>query len=87
MAGMPGMEPDGDEPKGKSKGKGLDIAVIMGDKPKLGDGKPAEDRGGALPPGFEAAFSEVFPDMAGDQEKMAAMKRLIGTCMSDSDDY
>lgn len=87
MAGMPAM--DDSEPK--PKGKGLDLAIIMG-KSKGGMDKPApkgsdEESGEGLPPGFESAFSEVFPDMAGDQEKMMAMKRLIGTCMSDGDDY
>lgn len=86
MASMPAM----DEGESKPKGKGLDLAIVMG-KPKGGMDKPApkgdEGGGDSLPPGFESAFSEVFPDMAGDQEKMMAMKRLIGTCMSDGDDY
>lgn len=90
MAGMPAMEDN------KPGGKGVDLAVIMGGgKPKLGGGKlGADDDGGSekpsgddsLPPGFESAFAELFPDMADDKDKMMAMKRLIGTCMG-GDDY
>jgi len=80
MAGMPGMEPDGDEPKSKSKGKGLDIAVIMGGgKPK--PGSDDEDKGGGdLPPGFETAATEAFPEMAGDTERVTALWRAIKAC-------
>lgn len=80
MAGMPAMEPDGDEPKGK--GKGIDLAVIMGggkEKPA----PPSEDKGEELPPGFETAATEAFPDMEGDTERVKALWRAIKAC----DDY
>lgn len=82
---MPGMDKE-DAPK-----KGIDLAIIMGGKPKgdagkMGAEKPKESDSDDLPPGFEEAFAEAFPDAAGDHERMLALKRLIGTCMS-GDDY
>jgi len=83
MAAMPGMESD-DAPKGKDKG--IDLAIIMGGKPKpgakLGGKEPDGDEGGddELPPGFEEAASEAFPDLAGDKERMLALKRCIHLC-------
>lgn len=66
-------------------GKDLDIAVIMGGKPKPSDAeskKPEgnEPEGDGLPAGFEEAFSEAFPEAAGDTDRMMALKRLIHLC-------
>ncbi len=45
---------------------------------------PDEDEGGDLPPGFESAAMEAFPDM--DPAGYPALKRLIALCM-DSPEY
>jgi hypothetical protein len=88
MAAMPGMDESDDG--GKSGKKPVDLAIIMGGKPKSGmddskdDSKPDDD---ALPHGFEEAFAEAFPDAAGDTEKMQALKRLIMLCDDDSAGY
>jgi hypothetical protein len=42
-------------------------------------GPPDGDADEMLPPGFEAAASEAFPDM--DPASYPALKRLIATCM------
>lgn len=83
MAAMPGMDDEeGSKPKGK--GKPIDLAIIMGGKPKGGappagdDEESGEDDG--LPHGFEEAASEAFPDLAGDTERLHALKRLIMLC-------
>jgi hypothetical protein len=85
MSGMPGMSKDDEE----KPGKGLDLAIIMGGKPKPGaskarDEKPMEEEhSDELPAGFEEAFSEAFPEAAGDKGRMLALKRLIACCDSD----
>lgn len=50
------------------------------------DDSPDSERGEGeeLPPGFEEAAAEAFPDMAHDMEKLQALKRLIHLC---SDSY
>lgn len=62
-----------------------DLAVLIGGAPKggrkppgaaMGDDMGAEEE---LPPGFEAAASEAFPDM--DPAGYPALKRLIALCM------
>lgn len=68
-------------------GKGVDLAIVMG-KPNgessmskpMAKGEPDGDEGDELPVGFEEAFSEAFPDAAGDKDRMLALKRLIETC-------
>lgn len=86
MSAMPGMEKEE-----KGSGKPIDLAIVMGGKPKAGAdakeplmSKSKEDDHDDLPAGFEEAFSEAFPDAAGDKDRMMALKRLIGTC-TDSD--
>lgn len=34
-----------------------------------------------LPPGFDVAFEEAFPEIGADPERMLAFKRLIHLCM------
>lgn len=72
---------------------GEDFAVLAVGKPKGGAGLPPRggmlDMGGSspmgeepaeeLPPGFESAASEAFPDM--DPAGYPALKRLIALCM------
>lgn len=86
MSAMPGMDKEE-----KGGGKPIDLAIVMGGKPKTDAGakepllgKSKEDDSDDLPAGFEEAFSEAFPEAAGDKDRMTALKRLIGTCM-DSD--
>lgn len=87
MAAMPAMDEGKDKPK-----KGIDLAIVFG-KPK-GKGAPsggpepdgdeapgmAAESESQLPEGFEDAASEAFPEMAGDTERMGALKRLIHLC-------
>ncbi|HYQ03718.1 MAG TPA: hypothetical protein VER96_33825 [Polyangiaceae bacterium] len=63
----------------------VDLAIVMGkpkgaprDEPMASD-EPDGDEG-ELPAGFEEAFSEAFPEAAGDAERMQALKRLIHLC-------
>jgi hypothetical protein len=65
----------------------VDLAIIMGGpKGKKSEGEPMareeddESEGDELPAGFEEAFSEAFPEAAGDTERMQALKRLIHIC-------
>lgn len=73
---------------------GEDVAVLAIGNPKGGAGRPPrggmsdmDDRGpmgpddeaNELPPGFESAASEAFPDM--DPANYGALKRLIALCM------
>lgn len=64
----------------------VDLAIVMGGpKGKAPMGEPDGDEreesdGDELPPGFEEAFAEAFPDSAGDTERMQAVKRLIHLC-------
>jgi hypothetical protein len=74
---------------------GPDLALIVAGKPKGGGRKPppggamsdaddtgamgADDEQSELPPGFESAAAEAFPDMSADQ--YPALKRLIALCM------
>ena len=91
MASMPGM--DDSEGDSKPKGKGLDLAIIMGKpggKPPIK--MPAKDDkqdDNELPHGFEEACNEAFPDMAGDMERMKACARMCRAVMSEemADDY
>lgn len=53
-------------------GRGMMGAEPDGDEMGMGGEEP-------LPPGFEAAASEAFPDM--DPASYPALKRLIATCM------
>lgn len=79
----------------KRKG-GPDLAIIFGGKPGKPSSKPGpdtEDREHSddneddeLPPGFEAAAIEVFPDFEGDHERLVALKRLIALCTGSYDD-
>lgn len=82
MGAMPGM---GSDEEDAPKGKGVDLAIIMGGKGKPGDkpsakAEPDGESEDELPPGFEEAFSEAFPDAAGDKDRMLAVKRLIHLC-------
>ena len=74
---------------------GPDLAVVIGTGPKGGRKPPGpgmsmnEEPDGdeigdsePLPPGFESAAGEAFPDM--DPSNYPALKRLIALCM-DSD--
>ena len=77
---------------------GPDLAVVIGPGPRGGRKPPArgmsdmDDRGpggpdeerGELPPGFESAASEAFPDM--DPAAYPALKRLIALCMESTDE-
>lgn len=82
MGAMPGMSDDEDKPKGK----GVDLAIIMGGKPKGGgDSMPKpkdESSGDELPPGFEEAATEAFPDM--DPERLKAFWRAVKACDADA---
>lgn len=77
-----------------------DLAVIVAGKPKGGrmppgggmsdadDGAPMMGGAGdhdTLPPGFESAAGEAFPDM--DPSAYPALKRLIGMCMDEKESY
>jgi len=76
------------------KKKGVDLAIVLGGMPKkgkppMGDEGPddeaeSDDESGAeedLPPDFVAGIEEAFPEMAGDEDRMRAMKRAIHACM------
>lgn len=83
---MPAMS---DDEKSSGKKKGVDLAIVFGGKgdDKEASGKSGGDDGGGdedLPPGFEEAYSEAFPDAPADKEQMMALKRLIHLC---SDSY
>jgi hypothetical protein len=85
MAGMPAM--DEEEKSGKPK-KGIDLAIVFGKPKGKADPDAAPDSepeapaegGDDLPAGFEDAVGEAFPDMAGDPERIGALKRLIHLC-------
>lgn len=75
---------------------GEDLAIVIG--PGKGGARPpargmmgsepdGDEMGGGemLPPGFEAAASEAFPDM--DPASYPALKRLIATCMESEEGY
>ena len=86
MASMPGM--DDSEGSSKPKGKGVDLAIIMGKpggKPPIKMPEKSEGSGDELPHGFEEAASEAFPDIGGDMDRLHALKRLIMLC--DDDEY
>ncbi len=53
----------------------------MGSDPGMGPPMDGEEGGGEdpLPPGFDVAASEAFPDM--DPSAYPALKRLIALCM------
>lgn len=84
MSSMPGMDTEDEK---KPKGKGVDLAIVFGGKPK-GDRDSAPARGeeddekdeDGLPPGFEEAYAEAFPDSPADPEQMKSLKRLIMLC-------
>lgn len=76
---------------------GPDMAVIVAGKPR-GMGKPSPrgpapmgeddmsapgDDESQLPPGFEAAAREAFPDM--DPSAYAALERLIDICVAEKE--
>ena len=69
-----------------------DLALLVAGKPKGGRGEMPSSPGGdlddmggpmmgeeELPPGFESAAAEAFPDM--DPMAYPALKRLIASCM------
>lgn len=71
-----------------------DLALLVAGKPKGGRGMMPSSPGGELeemgsdpmaaeeeplPPGFESAAAEAFPDM--DPMAYPALKRLIASCM------
>lgn len=74
-----------------------DLAVIVAGKPPRGskgpaggmsgDGAPMGEPDGdeQLPPGFESAAMEAFPDM--DPGAYPALKRLIASCMESGEGY
>lgn len=68
-------------PKGgaSSPPRGGDMSEMMGG----GAMEPDGDEG--LPPGFESAASEAFPDM--DPANYGALKRLIALCMESGESY
>lgn len=66
------------------------LAVILGGlkKPAKGGGaEPADETDSApegeegMPPDFETAAGEAFPELKGDPEKMAAFHRACMACM------
>lgn len=64
--------------------KGVDLAVVFGGPKASAKEAPEEDESGGddeLSPDFEAAASEAFPDMAGDRERLLALKRMVMACM------
>ncbi|MEI9950805.1 MAG: hypothetical protein WDO74_17950 [Pseudomonadota bacterium] len=80
------------------KKKAVDLAIIFGGKPGKGASKPplrgsddhedesAEEDHDDLPPGFEAAAIEAFPDLDGDHDRLLALKRAISACTGSYDD-
>ena len=69
--------------------KGLGLILALG-KPKDGDDdksspfgsdKPTDDKSkDELPPGFEEAAVEAFPDLEGDDDRIKAFWRSIMAC-------
>jgi len=65
-----------------------DLAVLVGTgkggrkAPSVGMGEEGEEAS-ELPPGFESAAAEAFPDM--DPAAYPALKRLIALCMESSE--
>jgi len=80
--------------------KPVDLAIIFGGKPGKGGHSPPsrgsdehdddesteEDHDDDLPPGFEAAATEAFPDLEGDSERLKALKRAIAACTGSYDE-
>lgn len=64
-------KPKGSRPMGSPRGGMVD----MDDHGPMG----MDDEASELPPGFESAASEAFPDM--DPAGYPALKRLIALCM------
>jgi hypothetical protein len=68
------------------KKKGVDLAIIFGgkgkggEKPPMRDSDEHDDEHDELPPGFEAAATEAFPELDGDTERLMALKRAIAAC-------
>lgn len=71
-------------------GKGVDLAVVFGPAkggkkpPKAGPGMMMGDEDEGLPPDFESAAGEAFPNMTPD--RMAAFKRAIEACVAAKDE-
>jgi len=81
----------------EARKKAVDLAIIFGgkgrggDKPPLArsserDEEPTEEEHDDLPPGFEAAAVEAFPDLEGDRDRLAALKRAIAACAGSYDE-
>ncbi len=78
------------------KRKGPDLAIIFGGKPSKGSPKPGsdtEDReqpetsdDDELPPDFETAAIEAFPELEGDTDRLKALKRAIHACTGSYDE-
>jgi len=71
--------PMGKKPGGSSKGGEDDEEEDAPESRPMGEHKQ-HDEGDDLPAGFEEAFSEAFPEAAGDTDRMQAVKRLIHLC-------
>jgi len=76
----------------KSDSHKPDLSVIFGiGKPSKGDDKSPSSRDAEderdedkesdeLPPGFEEAAVEAFPDLEGDQDRLKAFWRAVQAC-------
>ena len=76
----------------KSDSHKPDLSVIFGiGKPSKGDDKSPssrdsrderddKDESDELPPGFEEAAIEAFPDLEGDTDRLKALERCIKAC-------
>lgn len=52
-------------------------------KDSLGMGMMGEDMGGGMRDDFTAAAEEAFPDMAGQPERISALKDLVRICLEE----
>ena len=77
--------------------KGVDLAIVFGGKPKGAKGEPSDDdmdkgtdeeesddekQDEEVSPAFKAAYQE-WDEAEDEDDKMAAMKRLIHTCVDE----
>ncbi len=63
-----------------AKKHGPDLTLVFGMGPKSGKGEPdkaeaEENEETAIPPDFEKAAVEAFPELEGDEERIAALHR------------